>query len=101
MLSSPSQSHRITASYRGYDHVTWYVGNAMQAASYFVTRLGFEPKAYQGLDTGSRAITSHVSTIDVLLPVAVFISDRGHTLGAAAHAPQPEKVSRSKIWRGQ
>lgn len=82
MLPSPARTH--SASYRGYDHVTWYVGNGMQAASYFVTRLGFEPKAYQGLETGSRAITSHVSTIAALFPVTVFISDRRHILGAAA-----------------
>lgn len=47
---------------RGYDHVLWYVGNAKQAASYFITRMGFEYKAYRGLDTGSKVVASHVST---------------------------------------
>ena len=46
--------------YRAYDHVTWYVGNAKQAASYYVTRMGFTHIAYRGLETGSRYITSHV-----------------------------------------
>ena len=48
------------ASYRGYDHVHWYVGNAKQAASYYITRMGFKRIAYRGLETGSRAICSHV-----------------------------------------
>ncbi|KAF2688580.1 4-hydroxyphenylpyruvate dioxygenase [Lentithecium fluviatile CBS 122367] len=46
--------------YRGYHHVHWYVGNAKQAASFYVTRMGFERVAYRGLETGSRAIASHV-----------------------------------------
>lgn len=48
------------ASYRGYDHVHWYVGNAKQAASYYITRMGFKRVAYRGLETGSRHICSHV-----------------------------------------
>ncbi|PSN31547.1 4-hydroxyphenylpyruvate dioxygenase [Blattella germanica] len=43
-----------------FDHLTFWVGNAKQAASYYCTRLGFEPLAYQGLETGSRKIASHV-----------------------------------------
>lgn len=46
--------------YRGYDHITWYVGNAKQAASYYITRLGFSPLAYRGLETGSQYVASHV-----------------------------------------
>lgn len=46
--------------YRGYDHITWWVGNAKQAASYYITRLGFKSLAYRGLETGSRYIASHV-----------------------------------------
>ena len=38
----------------------WYVGNAKQAASYYVTRMGFKRIAYRGLETGSRAVCSHV-----------------------------------------
>lgn len=38
----------------------WYVGNAKQAASYYITRLGFYHIAYRGLETGSRYIASHV-----------------------------------------
>lgn len=49
-----------TGGYEGYDHVTWYVGNAKQAASYYVTRMGFEYVAYKGLETGSRSVVAHV-----------------------------------------
>ncbi|KAK9482320.1 Glyoxalase/Bleomycin resistance protein/Dihydroxybiphenyl dioxygenase [Lipomyces starkeyi] len=49
-----------SSSYRAYHHIKWYVGNAKQAASYYVTRMGFRPIAYKGLETGSRAIVSHV-----------------------------------------
>jgi len=47
-------------SYEGFDHVSFYVGNALQAASFYVSRLGFTPVAYRGLETGSREIVSHV-----------------------------------------
>lgn len=44
----------------GFDHVTFWVGNAKQAASYYVTRMGFKPIAYRGLETGSRDVVTHV-----------------------------------------
>ena len=46
--------------YRGYDHITWYVGNAKQAASYYTTRMGFRIRAKRGLETGSRNVASWV-----------------------------------------
>lgn len=55
----PSNSSEISA-YRGYHHVHWYVGNAKQAASFYISRMGFERVAYRGLETGSRGIASHV-----------------------------------------
>jgi 4-hydroxyphenylpyruvate dioxygenase len=56
---SATPSSDVTA-YRGYHHVHWYVGNAKQAAAFYVSRMGFERVAYRGLETGSRAIASHV-----------------------------------------
>ncbi|KAF3070994.1 4-hydroxyphenylpyruvate dioxygenase [Daldinia childiae] len=47
-------------NFQGYDHITWWVGNAKQAASYYTTLFGFETVAYRGLETGSRYFTSHV-----------------------------------------
>ena len=60
-LSSPSTppSTQVT-NLHGYDHITWYVGNAKQAATYYVARMGFQHIAYRGLETGSRSIASHV-----------------------------------------
>ncbi|RXN18361.1 4-hydroxyphenylpyruvate dioxygenase-like protein [Labeo rohita] len=42
-----------------FDHITFWVGNAKQAASYYCDKLGFEPLAYRGLETGSRDAVSH------------------------------------------
>uniref|UniRef100_A0A8C9QC94 4-hydroxyphenylpyruvate dioxygenase n=1 Tax=Spermophilus dauricus TaxID=99837 RepID=A0A8C9QC94_SPEDA len=36
------------------------VGNAKQAASFYCSKMGFEPLAYRGLETGSREVVSHV-----------------------------------------
>ncbi|KAF2855271.1 4-hydroxyphenylpyruvate dioxygenase [Plenodomus tracheiphilus IPT5] len=57
---SSAQSSSDISSYRGYHHVHWYVGNAKQAASFYVSRMGFTRIAYRGLETGSRATASHV-----------------------------------------
>ncbi|XP_030621532.1 4-hydroxyphenylpyruvate dioxygenase [Chanos chanos] len=43
-----------------FDHITFWVGNAKQAASFYCNKLGFEPVAYRGLETGSREVVSHV-----------------------------------------
>ncbi|ATZ57804.1 hypothetical protein BCIN_15g03370 [Botrytis cinerea B05.10] len=65
-LTFPTSTHTnsslstSTPNFHGYDHITWYVGNAKQAASYYCTRLGFQTIAYKGLETGSRYIASHV-----------------------------------------
>ncbi|XP_037537075.1 4-hydroxyphenylpyruvate dioxygenase [Nematolebias whitei] len=42
-----------------FDHITFWVGNAKQAASFYCNKLGFEPLAYRGLETGSRDVVSH------------------------------------------
>jgi len=44
----------------GFDFVTFWVGNAKQAASYYTTRFGFEYFAYKGLETGDRNVVTHV-----------------------------------------
>ncbi|KAM4059118.1 glyoxalase/Bleomycin resistance protein/Dioxygenase superfamily protein [Hirsutella rhossiliensis] len=47
-------------NFTGYDHVTWWVGNAKQAAAYYVSLFGFTAVAYRGLETGSRYFASYV-----------------------------------------
>lgn len=44
----------------GFDHCRFYVGNAKQAASWYVTRMGFKRVAYAGLETGNRDVVTHV-----------------------------------------
>src|SRR3954463_14867927 len=44
----------------GIDHVEFYVGNALQAAYYYVHAFGFKEVAYAGLETGMRDRASHV-----------------------------------------
>ncbi|XP_050511269.1 4-hydroxyphenylpyruvate dioxygenase isoform X1 [Diabrotica virgifera virgifera] len=43
-----------------FHHLTFYVGNAKQAASYYISRLGFQPVCYKGLETGDRNYVQHV-----------------------------------------
>ncbi|RAL16475.1 4-hydroxyphenylpyruvate dioxygenase family protein [Aspergillus homomorphus CBS 101889] len=50
----------INANYTGYDYVSWYVGNARQAATYFVAHFGFSIVAYRGPETGSYLSCSYV-----------------------------------------
>ncbi|HEY6397489.1 MAG TPA: 4-hydroxyphenylpyruvate dioxygenase [Solirubrobacteraceae bacterium] len=44
----------------GVDHVELYVGNALQAAHYYINAFGFREVAYCGLETGERERVSHV-----------------------------------------
>jgi 4-hydroxyphenylpyruvate dioxygenase len=44
----------------GIDHVELFVGNALQAAYFYVHAFGFKEVAYAGLETGSRDKVSHV-----------------------------------------
>jgi 4-hydroxyphenylpyruvate dioxygenase len=44
----------------GVDHVELYVGNALQAAYYYVHAFGFREVAYSGLESGVRDRASHV-----------------------------------------
>ncbi|MCC6599493.1 MAG: 4-hydroxyphenylpyruvate dioxygenase [Crocinitomicaceae bacterium] len=44
----------------GTDYVELYVGNAKQAALYYMSAWGFQPLAYSGLETGSKDKVSYV-----------------------------------------
>ncbi len=73
--------------FNGYDHITWWVGNAKQAASYYNTLFGFKTIAYRGLETGSRYIASYVvGNADVRF---VFTSP----LRSEKHLPETEPIS--------
>lgn len=47
-------------SYHGFDHLKFYVSNALQAATWYIARAGFHHVAYRGLETGSRETVHHV-----------------------------------------
>lgn len=75
------------ANFVGYDHVTWWVGNAKQAASYYTTLFDFKHVAYRGLETGSRYFASYVvCNNDVRF---VFTSP----LRSAEHLPVDEPIT--------
>ncbi|KAK8039181.1 4-hydroxyphenylpyruvate dioxygenase [Apiospora rasikravindrae] len=78
------------ANFQAYDHVTWWVGNAKQAASYYNTLFGFTTIAYKGLETGSRYFTSYVvANGDIRF---VFTSPiRSHT-----HLPEDEPITETE-----
>ena len=79
------------ANFVGYDHVTWYVGNAKQAASYYTNLFGFKHIAYRGLETGSRYFASYVvGNNDVRF---VFTSP----LRSAKHLPADEPISDAEL----
>nr|XP_020456260.1 4-hydroxyphenylpyruvate dioxygenase [Monopterus albus] len=50
-----------------FHHITFWVGNAKQAASFYCDKMGFEPLAYKGLETGSRELVSHVIRQDKII----------------------------------
>lgn len=47
-------------SFLEFDHITFLVGNAKQAAGWYCTRFGFKHHLYRGLENGERNVCSHV-----------------------------------------
>jgi len=45
--------------YLNFAHITFWVGNAKLSAQNYCARVGFEPYAYRGLETGNRLVASH------------------------------------------
>ncbi|XP_034108071.1 4-hydroxyphenylpyruvate dioxygenase [Drosophila albomicans] len=83
-------------TFLSFDHLTFYVGNAKQAASYYTTRLGFEPLGYQGLETGERRYAKHAVRQNKI--VFVFVSayttdDKDHGLHLMQHGDGVKDVA--------
>jgi 4-hydroxyphenylpyruvate dioxygenase len=60
---SPTVTPVATADFlplEGTDYVEFYVGNAKQAAHFYITAFGFQPLAYAGPETGLRDRASYV-----------------------------------------
>src|SRR5829696_7069713 len=96
----------------GIDHVEFYVGNALQATSFWVRALGFKEVAYAGLETGVRDRASHVLEQGRIRIVLTGALTPGHDIGAhvAAHGdgvkviglsvPDVEHAYREAVARG-
>ncbi|KAI1130310.1 4-hydroxyphenylpyruvate dioxygenase [Nemania abortiva] len=93
-LPSHADEYAVQAGvpeFHGYDHITWWVGNAKQAASYYNTLFGFRTIAYKGLETGSRYFTSYViANNDVRF---VFTSP----IRSYVHLPAEEPISQEEL----
>lgn len=90
---TPVNSGNPSLDYRSYDHVTWWVGNAKQAASYYVTRMGFTHLAYKGLETGSRHVAGYVVTNGA----AIFLLESPIQGLAGLADSAPEEVDRQLV----
>ena len=76
----------------GFDHCELYVSNAKQAAHYYRSCLGFQPIAYQGLETGNREKVSYVMKQNQVRFVLSSPLIPGTEMGA--HIDKHEMVSR-------
>lgn len=65
----------------GTDYVEFYVGNAKQAAYYYMTAFGFQPLAYRGLETGDKDKTSYVVVQDKIRFVFTTSLRSDHPIG--------------------
>ncbi|CAI6079607.1 hypothetical protein V2G26_001549 [Clonostachys chloroleuca] len=75
--------------FSSYDHVTWWVGNAKQAAVYYTQLFGFKAIAYRGLETDSRYFASYVVANEDIRFILTS------PLRSAAHLPDDEPISKS------
>ncbi|TGJ80619.1 hypothetical protein E0Z10_g8143 [Xylaria hypoxylon] len=92
--ASRADEYAVQASvpeFHGYDHVTWWVGNAKQAALYYNTLFGFRTVAYRGLETGSRFFTSYVVANNEVR--FVFTSP----IRSYAHLPAEEPIPKNEL----
>lgn len=64
-----------------FDHVEFWVGNAKQAATYYMARFGFQPYAYKGLETGEKETVTHVvKQNDILIALTSPINPDNDTI---------------------
>ncbi|PIA17836.1 4-hydroxyphenylpyruvate dioxygenase [Coemansia reversa NRRL 1564] len=60
MTSYADKGIKPDVNYEAFHHITFWVGNAKQAAVYYIVNFGFRYIGYQGLETGHRDVVSHV-----------------------------------------
>jgi 4-hydroxyphenylpyruvate dioxygenase len=96
----------------GIDHVEMYVGNATEAAHFFMHAMGFKRAAYAGLESGVRDRASHLvqqgrirflltSPLHGRTEIARHVADHGDGVKVVALAvPDAEEAYRVAVRRG-
>lgn len=89
----------------GTDYVEFYVGNAKQAAHYYMTAFGFQALAYAGLETGlkdraSYAVRQHKLTFVLTTPLRSSgpIADHIHKHGDGVKSLSLRVPDATKAW---
>lgn len=54
------ESRPDIGQFYGFHHLRFYVSNSKQAASFYTSRFGFSPVAYEGLETGNQKFCTNV-----------------------------------------
>lgn len=67
------------SKFDGFDHLTLWVSNAKQAATFYCTRFGFQEIAYRGLETKDREYCSRVLRQDKIFLVLKSPLNPGET----------------------
>src|SRR5258706_3954565 len=91
---------------RGTDYVEFYVGNAKQAAHYYMSAFGFQAVAYAGPETGvkdraSYAVRQHKLTFVLTTPVRAGnpIADHINKHGAEVKAISLRVNDATSAWK--
>jgi 4-hydroxyphenylpyruvate dioxygenase len=76
--SKAAENHNDFLPLLGTDYIEFFVGNAKQAAHYYMTAFGFQPLAYSGPETGARDRASYVvrqNKLTLVLTCSLRIGD--------------------------
>ncbi|KAI8865767.1 4-hydroxyphenylpyruvic acid dioxgenase [Ramicandelaber brevisporus] len=83
-------------NYLGFHHVTFWVGNAKQAATFYATRHGFKAIAYRGLETGHRDVVTHVvrkNNVTFVFQSALTPGNAAMTEFLGVHGDAPKDIA--------
>src|SRR4030095_10695386 len=69
----------------GFDHIEFYVGNALQASYYYNRGFGFDVVGYRGLETGDRETTSYVLRQNNITLVLTSAQSPNHPVAQHVH----------------
>ena len=77
-VAQKTENHNDFLPLEGTDYIEFFVGNAKQAAHYYITAFGFQPLAYSGPETGARDRASYVvrqNKLTLVLTCSLRIGD--------------------------